>query len=635
MTTAAGVAASEHVEGVGRARQFIGALASVAIAVFILVTTATGRYSNWVQFEVVLTLVLIALFALRPGPLHARFPTADLLLSFALSAVAVATATYMIAEHHQIAAFREGLPNRLDIIVYLAGTALVLEGARRAEGWILLGVVMLAIVYLLTGPYWGGLSHRGHSLIEVAEIAYSQTGIFGIALGSVVEIVYIFVIFGVALRVCGAGEFFDWISGIATLGRRSGSAQCAIMASALFGSINGSAPANVVANGAITIAMMSRAGYTRVYAAAVEASSSVVGQIMPPVMGVGAFIMAEITGIPYWKIMLSAIVPSFLFIFSLSTVTALEAVRLGIKPVEGERDVWTSRRVCQMTTVLASFTVLLAMLLSGYSVDLCGLSAIVVVVGLSVILPPLRPGWRRLGAILEEGGREGLSVAAATAAIGIIIAAVSATGIGIKLGQTIVALGSTSLLTALIAAAAAAILLGMGLPTAAAYLMVVVVAGQAMVKLGLSTLAAHMFVFYFAVLSAITPPVALAAFAAAAIAQVPVARVALTSMRLCLVAFLFPFLWAYHPELLLEDLSPRGLMTAAATTATLTLAVLMLAVVQVGQFAGRVTVSERILLAAGAVLIYVPELWTTIAGVGIGIGALGLRLRRRRTDAHP
>jgi TRAP transporter 4TM/12TM fusion protein len=619
-------------------RRNVGLALCAALAAFIIGSTLYGRLTTWVQYEVVLTLALGALFALKPGPFRER-PALDALLAAALTGGGVFAGGYMILNYQDIAAFRDGLPNGWDMAAYVVGTLVVLEGARRAEGWMLLGVVLGGIAYLAFGQYLPGwFGHRGLGVAEVFELAYSSNGIFGVALGSVVEIVYVFVLFGVVLRLSGVGDFFDWVAGALSMGRRSGSAQCAIVASALFGSINGSAPANVVANGAITISMMHRAGFSKAYAGAVEASSSVVGQLMPPVMGVGAFIMAEITGVPYANIMIAALAPSFLFIFSLSCVTALEASRLGIKPPEGLDGTWTRLRVLQMTVMIASFTTLLVMLFSGYSVDLCGLGAIGVLLGLAMLFPETRPSLAQLRDMLVDGGREGLSVAIACAAIGIIIGAVSATGLGIKISQAIVALGQADIFLALLAAAMCALLLGMGLPTAASYLLVVFTAGPALTQLGLPTLTTHMFVFYYAVMSAITPPVALAVFAAAAIAQEPVIKIAAHSMRLCTVAFLFPFLWIYQPELMLQDLSSAQLPAIIGGLSALTLAVVMLAAVQVGYFRGRLTLVERLMLGVSAALIYVPGAVSTTIGFAIGGAILARRLvitRRQPVEVAP
>lgn len=613
---------------------WLGAAACAGIVIFIACTTLVGKQPAWVQLEGVLTLALVAVFAFNPGLKKGARPAsaAECVLALFLVTGAVLTGAYMMQNYQDIAAFREGVPNAWDMAVYVVGTLIVLEASRRAEGWVLLAVVMGAVLYMFAGPYLPGMfNHRGMDAGQAFELSFSQQGIFGVALDAVVNIVYIYVIFGAALRLTGVGDFFDWISEALTNKYRSGSAQCAIIASALFGSINGSAPANVVANGAITINMMSRAGFTRAYAGAVEASSSVVGQIMPPVMGVGAFIMSEITGIPYVNIMLAAIMPSLVFIFSLSVVTAMEAEKLGIRgEAHKTREPWTALRIAQFAVMTAGFGVLLVMLFTGYSVDLCGLAATVTVIGLSVIFPWTRPSLARLKQIVVDGGKEGLSVTVSCAAIGIIIGAVAGTGLGVKISQAIVALGSEYLVLALVMAAVCSILLGMGLPTAASYLMVIAIAGPAIIKLNVSVLAAHLFVFYFAVMSAITPPVALAVFAAAAIAQVPVISIALISMRLCLVAFILPFMWIYHPELMLQDMNPSSWPAFMGAFAALLVATVALAAMQVGHFKGRLHIVERIILGFAAAFIYWPGAVTTAIGCIATALVMGRKLVRER-----
>ncbi|WP_157961797.1 TRAP transporter permease [Acuticoccus kandeliae] len=621
----------EKLDGIERAARALGLAACAGLTLFLFYTIALGRYTNWVQYEVALALVLVAVFMLRPGPLAGLTVKGDLLLSLILSGLAVYGAWYMINNHAEIAAYRTGIPNGADLFVFATGTLIVLEAARRSEGWILLSIILLAIGYLLAGPFLPGiLSHRGMDIWRIAELSYSQQGIFGVAFGSVVNVVLIFVIFGTALRIVGAADFFEWVSSIVTMGRRSGAAQCSIIASALFGSINGSSSANVVANGPITINLMQKAGYSRAYAGAMEASSSVVGQIMPPVMGVGAFIMAEITGISYPSIMLAGLVPSLLFLFSLSVGASLEAGRLQLAPLRREREPWSARRISQCVTVVTGFTVLLYLLLTGYSVDLAGLAATGTVIAIAMVLPAIRPTWKELVSVVVEGGRDGIGVAASCAAIGIIIAAVTSTGLGVKLSQSILFVGDNNLLLALLLAGACSLVLGMGLPTAASYLMVVFIAGPSLIELGLPKLGVHLFLFYFAVMSAITPPVALAVFAAAAIAQAPVTQIAFVCLRLCIVAFILPFLWVYQPVLMLQDLSLASLPYLVLSLASLVFAVVLLAAGQVGYFRGRLSPLERLGAAVAALLIFVPHLAATVGGAALGLLLIARWVRGRR-----
>ncbi len=328
-----------------RLMSIIGHISCIAIAVFILWTTALGKFPAQVQYGVALTLGLVAVFMLKPGPL-AKYvgELPDTLFSLFLAGLVLFSGIYYLLNYEAIAAFREGLPNPTDLMCYGIGLLVVLEGARRTEGLILLAVVLTAVGYLFFGEYLPGvLHHREFWFDEILEISYSYQGIYGIALGAVVDVVYIFVILGAALRLTGAGDFFNYIALRLTRGKRSGPAQCAIVASALFGSVNGSAPANVSATGVLTIPMMKQSGFRGEFAGAVEATASCVGQIMPPIMGVGAFIMSEITGIPYANIMLAAVLPAFLFIFSLVVAVALEAAKNNIDPVEAKEDLGMTR----------------------------------------------------------------------------------------------------------------------------------------------------------------------------------------------------------------------------------------------------------------------------------------------------
>jgi TRAP transporter 4TM/12TM fusion protein len=509
----------ETASGVRFILMLAGLIACIAITVFVLGTTAFGKYPAQAQYGTILILGMIAIFALKPGPLarDGKVTNADLLLSLVFIGMALWSSIYFLNNYFEIADLREGIPNTQDIICYSLGTFCVLEAARRVEGWMLLSVVIAAIIYLFFGHYMPGiLEHRPFSPSQVIEISYSYQGIYGVALAAVSDVVLVFVILGVALRISGAGDFFNYIAMKFTQGRRSGPAQCAIIASSLFGSVNGSAPANVSATGVLTIPMMKRAGYKAPFAGAVEATSSCVGQILPPIMGVGAFIMSEITGIPYANIMLAALIPAFLFILSLSCAVAFEAGRTGLEPIDFGRVDWTSERVAQGVTLLAGFGTLITMLIIGYAQTFCGLVATGLVLVLANAFPATRLDTSKVVQFFVDGGRDGLAVLASCAAIGIVIGAVTTTGLGIKLNQVIVALGNEQLFLALVLAGLCSIVLGMGLPTAASYIMVIFVAGPAIMELGVGLLQTHLFVFYYAVLSAITPPVALAVFAAAA-----------------------------------------------------------------------------------------------------------------------
>ena len=596
-----------------------GLLACALIPAFVVFTQLGGRYPSEVQYGTALYLGLVAIFCLKPALRDARGERArtDLFLSLLLIAGATFAYGYFTAQYDEIASSREGLPNTLDLWCYGVGSVVVIAGAHRAEGWLLTGVVLLAVVYLLFGHFMPGiLEHRAFRLERVLEISYGYRGIFGVALGSVVDIVLVFVILGVALRLTGAGEFFNDLALMLTRGRRSGPAQCAIIASALFGSINGSAPANVASTGVLTIPMMRRAGFTGRFAGGVEATASCVGQIMPPVMGVGAFIMSDVTGIPYVTIMFAALVPALLYLFSLSVAVGLEAARLKLDPLAEAPPAWDRRMWSRAALLVAGFGTLLAMLFSGYPAPYCGLVATAVILMLGMVLPDTRLNGHDCARLVVDGGRDGLSVLLSCATIGIVIAAITSTGLGIKLNQEITALGDTNLLAALILAALCSVVLGMGLPTAASYLMVIFVAGPAIMDLGVSELGTHLFVFYYAVLSAITPPVALAVFAAAAVAKENPIPLALNALRLASVGFVLPIAWVYHPEIVIGT-QGTGIADAMSYVPFLLVGIVGLSASHVGHLFRPLTVVERIALALAAGAVLGPTLAVNAAGAAI------------------
>ena len=592
-----------------------GLVSAALIPAFIVYTQLAGRFPSEVQYGTVLYLGLVAVFCLRPAFKDAdgRRTMLDLALNLVLIVGASFAVVYFTDQYDDIANMREGLPNQWDLACYLVGSVVVVFGAHRAEGWLLTGVVLLAIIYLVFGHVMPGiLEHRPFSMNRVLEISYGYRGIFGVALGAVVDIVLVFVILGVTLRLTGAGEFFNDLALILTRGKRSGPAQCAIIASAMFGSINGSAPANVASTGILTIPMMRRAGYSGRFAGGVEATASCVGQIMPPVMGVGAFIMSDVTGIPYITIMFAAIIPAMLYLFSLSITVSLEASRLKLDPLANETPKWDRKMISRAALLIIGFGSLLTMLFSGFPATFSGLVASCIILVLAMVLPDTRLNYQKWFTLAVDSGRDGLSVLLSCAAIGIVIAAITSTGLGIKLNQEITALGDQNLLAALILAALCSIVLGMGLPTAASYLMVIFVAGPAIMELGVSKLSTHLFVFYYAVLSAITPPVALAIFAAAAIAKEKPVALALNALRLASVGFVLPIAWVYHPEIIIGA-DGTGILDALPYLPLLMIGIIALSAAHVGHLFRQLNMPERLVLAVGAVATLIPSMVINLA----------------------
>ncbi|MEZ5728576.1 MAG: TRAP transporter fused permease subunit [Burkholderiaceae bacterium] len=442
-----------------------------------------------------------------------------------------------------------------DQLAALGSILVVLELARRAFGWVLPAVAAVSLAYALFGENlpWV-LQHSGFDLNQTMEIVwYGFQGVFGFPTGIVLSLILIFIVLGAFLEATGAGEALIRIAFGLTGATRGGPAHAAIAASALFGTTSGSVTANVVGTGVFTIPMIKRRGFSAEFAGAVEAAASTGGQIMPPVMGAAAFLMVDLTGTPYLTICLAALVPSLLYYLSLFVSVTIEARRLGIEPLPAEQRPRLQRHdlVASLMLVMPIVT-LIYVLLAGRSPAMAGFWAVVTtIVTAAVLNPVLRREPGRIWQALVNGGVAGAKIMLAVATIGVLLAVLNLTGIGLKFALELTALGSGSLIYALLLAAGACIVLGMGMPTLPAYLIIALVLGPAIKDMGLPMLAVHLFVFYFGVLSAITPPVAIAAIAAAPIAGAGPMITAARAVGLAAVGFLIPFVFVFEPSLLL------------------------------------------------------------------------------------
>lgn len=544
----------------------------------------------------------------------------DRLITMIFMGLITFSVTYLFVNFFEIAASREGIPNTWDLICYTTGTIAVLEAVRRTDGWTLLTVILLVIAYLFSGHLIPGvMGHHRMSYSEIVEVLFGLNGVYGIALAVVANIIYIFVIFGAILRVTGAGDLFIDLAYMLTGRYVGGPDQCAVVASAFFGSINGSGPANVVSTGSFTIPLMKRTGFKAEFAGAVESTASCVGQIMPPIMGVGAFIMSEITGIAYGRIMVAAVIPAVLYSFFLLVNVRLYAQRYKISMVDQNHvPRFTRNMVPRLIVLLLAIGALVYRILSGQTPSLAGLSGAAVLFFASFLVSDMRPNPKKVFTMLLEGGRDGIGLTVSCAGIGIIIGAISATGLGVKFSQSIIGIGESHLFLALMLAAACSLIIGMGLPTAASYLMVVFIAAPALTKLGLEVLAAHLFIFYYAVMSAITPPVAICAYAASGIAQSSAMKTGVLAVRLGAVGFLLPFLWMYNPELMLSGLGAVRTLWIVVASA---LAATALAAGNIGFLRRPLLFWERlVLLVIGAGLAVNYDLVRLLAfGTGLGM----------------
>ncbi|MCM3570545.1 TRAP transporter permease [Neobacillus mesonae] len=601
---------------------------AVGLSLFHLYTAGFGQLLAIKQRAIHLGIVLMLVFLIYP--LSKKFrrdkPT---LMDIALTLLSVVGIGYLIVFNDDIA-MRAGMSNQTDIIMGTITILLVLEAARRTLGNTLPIMAILFILYAMFGEWIpGDFAHIDYSYSRIIEQMYLSTeGIFGIALGVSATYIFLFVLFGSFMTKTGMGKLITDASISAAGTTPGGPAKVAMVGSCIMGTINGAAVANVVTTGAFTIPMMKRIGYTPTFAGAVETVASSGGQIMPPVMGAAAFVLAELTGIPYSTVMIAAIIPAFLYYLAAWVMVDREARRLNLKGLAKEdiprfTDVIKARGHMVLPLVIVT-----GILINGNSPIYAAFFGIISTVLVGMIRKTTRLNGKQLLEAMELGGKTALSVAVACAVVGFIIGSVSLTSAGVIFTSSIIDLTGGHLLLTLLFTMIACIILGMGLPTTAAYIMASVIAVPALIELGINELAAHLFVFYFATLSTLTPPVAIAAYAAAGLANASPFKVGWTSVRLALAGFIIPFMFAYEPSLLIV----RGtLINGIIGIIAAIVGVILLGCAVIGYFKIPCTKIERILLFAGAITLITPGLVTDFIGVILGLVAYMNQKRRMKT----
>jgi len=529
-------------------------------------------------------------------------------LNYVLAGLSVLACLYLASENQELVS-RSGNPTLLDLVAGGVMVVLVLELARRATGWGLVTVCIMALVYAVSGPYLPGfLAHRGYGVTRIVEQLFLSTeGIWGVPLGVSADFVYLFVLFGVVLDTAGGGALLIALANKVAGRTRGGPAKTAAVASAFMGSLSGSAVANVVTTGTFTIPLMKRAGFRPFFAGAIEAAASTGGQLMPPVMGAGAFILATWTNIPYLEVAAAAVIPAILYYAALLAAIHFRACAMGIEPV---RKVAPEkiRDKLHLLLPLGAIVLLLAMGRSPMRAAFWGVTS---ALAMACLRPATRPSLPELGEVMERAGRGAVQVAAACAAAGVVVGVASLTGIGLRMSELIVTISGGNLLAALMLTAIGSIILGMGLPTTAAYVVLAALGAPALVQLGVPLLAAHLFIFYFGCISNVTPPVSLAAFAAAGISGSPALKTAVSAALLAGAGFLVPFMFVYGPELLLIG-NPVEIMLAFVTGL---LGVIALASAGMGYARRPLRVWERVIALGAALLLVYPGLPTDAFGL--------------------
>ena len=561
-------------------------------------------------FSLVLSFLL---WPLRKEATPDRVPSTDLFLA----ALSLACVGYMFANYDYVVnRFPTAHPlSPTDMAVGTVATLLVLEATRRTLGAALPIVAIAFLLYGFAGPWlpsW--LYHRGLSLELTIDVTYfGIEGILGTPMWVAGTYVILFIIFGTFLEKSGAGQFFMNFANAIAGGARGGPGKVAVVSSSLFGTISGSAVANVMVDGWLTIPMMKKTGFKPEAAAAIEAVASTGGQIMPPIMGAAAFVMAEFMGVGYTQVMIAAAIPALFYYGALFAAIHFNAVRSGLKGLPREELPILGHIILLQGHLFLPVIVLLGLLLYGYTPTYAAIIATVALVAISWVRPATGLRWRTCIEALRDGAVHTVPVAMACASAGIVIGVVLQTGLALRFTAFLIEFTYGSLLLALVITMIAGIILGMGMPTTPAYIMQAALLVPAIMKLGVEPMAAHMFAFYFSCLSAVTPPVALAVFAAASIGKAGLWGSGVQAVKFAAAGFIVPFFFVYNPALLFSG--PWIEILRAVVTGSI--GVVALAASMEGYFLRTATWFERVLFFAAALLLIDPGAATDVIGLGL------------------
>ncbi|MCH4813985.1 TRAP transporter permease [Vreelandella neptunia] len=541
-----------------------------------------------------------------------RFNPADLVLMVC----ALASAGYLLMAYNTNMRMSTGTSFAPAGISWaaIAGSLLILELTRRVAGLALVVISAVFLTYVFAGQYLPGfLGYPGLSVQRFFSQVYTDAGILGPTTAVSSTYIILFIIFAAFLQASKVGDYFVNFAFAAAGRARGGPAKVSIFASGLMGMINGTSAGNVVSTGSLTIPLMKKVGYPARSAGAIEAAASTGGQIMPPIMGAGAFIMAEVTGIPYTEIAIAAIIPAILYFASIYFMVDFEAARKGMRGMRKDEIPLFSKLIKQVY-LFAPIIILIVALFMGYSVIRAGTLATASAAVVSWISPN-KMGIRAILRALQLAGIMSIQIIAVCACAGLIVGVISLTGVGARFSSLLLGLAGVSQLLALVFAMLISILLGMGMPTTAAYAVAASVVAPGLINIGIEPLVAHFFVFYFAVVSAITPPVALASYAAAGISGDNPMGTSVASFKIGLAAFIVPFMFFYSPAMLMEG-SPMQILRVGVTA---TLGIVLLSGMVQAWFFGPVNIWQRLLMLVGAMFMIYGGIYTDVLGLAIGI----------------
>lgn len=619
-------------------RQYITVFISVIFVLFQLYATLSGAITAQVLRATHLAFVQLLAFLLFPPTKNSprnTLPWYDIVLGL----IGMACWLYIVVNFDSLVR-RSGNNTPLDVAVGIVGSLVLFESCRRIVGLPIMIIAGSFIVFAFAGKYLPGfLHHRGYSLQRVVcHLFYNTEGIMGTPIGACSTFIFLFILFGALLEKTGIGHFFIDVCNALAGGASGGPAKVAVLSSALLGTVSGSSVSNTVGSGSFTIPMMKRLGYKGEFAGAVEAAASTGGQIMPPIMGAAAFLMAESLGLPYITIVKAAIVPAILYFTGIFITVHLEAKKLGLKGLPKDQLPRFMPLLLRKGYMILPLVVIIYFLCAGKTAVFAALMGIIacVLVGFGVSVSDLahgrKPsfGGKDIVEIMCTAARNIISVAIACGMAGIIIGIVTLTGLGLRLGNGLVMLAHGKLLLTLVFTMVASIILGMGAPTTANYLITSTITAGAIISLGIEPLAAHMFAFYFGIIADVTPPVALAAIAGAAIAKAKPMKTALNATKLAIGAFIIPYMFVYNSKMLMINASALSvvmiIITAILGMFGISVALEGYGFNNTGFFYNsrkdKATIIafdavERLLFAIAGLLCVIPETKTDIIGVSL------------------
>jgi TRAP transporter 4TM/12TM fusion protein len=612
---------------VGFFAKVISAIA-ISFSVFQLYTAIFGVLDAMIQRSVHLAFGLVLIFLLYPT--SKKWSRSKLHPVDAVLAVLSAVSPIYIITNYQKLVLRAGTATPTDIVLGVLGVLLVLEAARRIVGVPMVVIAVLFIAYAFAGPYIPGkLAHRGASFETLIQHLYFTTeGVFGIPLGVSSTFIFLFILFGAFLERTGLGQLFIDLANAVAGWAAGGPAKVAVLSSALFGTVSGSSVANVVGTGSFTIPMMKRLGYKPEFAGAVEATASTGGQLMPPIMGAAAFLMAEFTNIPYVRIIGAAVVPAILYYFGVWAGVHFEAKKTGLRGLSRDELPKLKNIVLERGHLIIPLVAIIYLLVTGFTPMKAALWAIILSIASSWLKKSTRIPPIEIVRGLEAGARAALGVLAATACAGIIIGVVTLTGLGLKLGSTLIELAGGRLLPTLFFTMVTSLILGMGVPTTANYVITSTIAAPAIIMLlmkqsGLDPysvappyiiLPAHMFAFYFGIIADVTPPVALAAFAGAGIAKANPMKTGINATKLAIAAFIVPYIFVMNPQMLLFNVNAITFIWMLITSL---IGIVSVAAAVDNWFLSKMAWWERLLAFVGGLGLIDPGITTDIIGIGL------------------